>query len=552
MSARLPVFLLIGILAVAVAVRLYGLTYGLPYFYNADEAQVVLRALGMGTGDLNPHLFEWPASPLIYITFTLFGSYYVAGSLLGIFHSVQDFAERMVADPTVLFILARGFVAITGAASVYLNYLLGRLLFRSQIVGIVAALFLAVTPFHVELSETVRPDVPMILTIQLFLLACYLLWTRGHLRYYLLAGALIGLAVAFKYSAASTPPILLAAHSTRYKPGAFFRRLAHPWIGLGAAASILMFIVATPFSVLAFPEFARDFLHMPSYIRMEQPWAVPPVPSWLHLLTDTLPRTMSTVLAVFSALGFGWALYRRTPADVILLTGLLSIYVATALGRIVFPQYGLPFTPFLTLFAARAVVELLGRLSIAPQLRYGLLGLSIAVVVTQPLLQVAQQDYTRTQKDTRTVAKEWIEANVPAGAKVLMDGGRDFFTVSPPLSYSRSALARRMEEARKDGESGKARYWETLLQVSGHGGYDLYPIQGDMPHRTVPQIRQEGFQYVILSSDIQAPVITGEAIRWDPKADTLYRSLQREAVLIRTFVPAALQPGPTLWVYRIP
>jgi len=551
MSSRTAYVSLAAVLALALVVRFYGLTYGLPYLYNADETQVILRALGLGTGDLNPHFFHWPASPLIYASFAVFGAYYVVGAALGAFHSLQDFAQRVVADPSALVILVRGMVALGGTASVYMNYVLGRRLFGSHEVGLLGALFLAVAPLHTAWSHFALADAPMVLGIQIFLLACHLVWERGQLRYYLLAGAALGLATSLKYSGAMSFPALLAAHLARYGRSLSWRNKAHLWTGLAAAAAVVAFVVATPFSVLDFSEFRRDLSYITSYVYSGQPWATPTLPAGIDVVMTVLPQALGVALTIASLAGVAYALYRRSAADAILLAGLLSIYLTIALARTLFVQYALPLLPFLTLLAARAAVEAFGRLRTTPWLRCAIAGTGIVALVAQPFVQVARYDYSLTRTDTRTEAKAWIEASIPTGAKILMDGGRDFFTVSPPLRYSRAGVERRIREARRD-EPGRVRYWEMLLQTTETGGYDLYPIQGDMFHRTVPQLREEGFQYVLLSSDIHGGIMTGRALQWDPQADVLYRSLQQDAKLLKTFAQGHLQPGPTLWVYQIP
>ncbi|MBU9889857.1 MAG: hypothetical protein KTQ49_08335, partial [Candidatus Omnitrophica bacterium] len=56
-------FVLTGILALAFAVRAFGVPFGLPYLYHADEPVVVNHALAYGTGDLHPRFFNIP--PLV-------------------------------------------------------------------------------------------------------------------------------------------------------------------------------------------------------------------------------------------------------------------------------------------------------------------------------------------------------------------------------------------------------------------------------------------------------------------------------------------------------
>lgn len=84
--------LLVTILAVALAVRLIGISFGLPYVYYPDEAQIVNHAVAFGTGDLNPHYFIYP-SLFMYVLFIIYCLSYVIGSLAGAFASTGDFIE---------------------------------------------------------------------------------------------------------------------------------------------------------------------------------------------------------------------------------------------------------------------------------------------------------------------------------------------------------------------------------------------------------------------------------------------------------------------------
>ncbi len=78
------------IVGVGLALRLWGIGFGLPYFYNPDEGVPVTAALRMlHTGDLNPGFFHW-SSLLLYLNAAAFWLYYVFGALAGRFSSVQD------------------------------------------------------------------------------------------------------------------------------------------------------------------------------------------------------------------------------------------------------------------------------------------------------------------------------------------------------------------------------------------------------------------------------------------------------------------------------
>ena len=76
--------LLIGVLAVGLGLRVWGIRQGLPYAYNADEADhFVPRAVRMFTHGLNPHYFANPPA-FTYLLHFLFDAWY--GGRAGVFH----------------------------------------------------------------------------------------------------------------------------------------------------------------------------------------------------------------------------------------------------------------------------------------------------------------------------------------------------------------------------------------------------------------------------------------------------------------------------------
>ena len=64
--------LLIAVLALALALRLKGVTWGLPYsFVNSDESVVVPKAFAAARGHLDPQFFYYP-SLFFYLVAALF------------------------------------------------------------------------------------------------------------------------------------------------------------------------------------------------------------------------------------------------------------------------------------------------------------------------------------------------------------------------------------------------------------------------------------------------------------------------------------------------
>src|SRR5215510_2987789 len=139
------------ILVLALAVRLLGINYGLPYVYYSDEAVLVNPAAAFGTGDLNPHFFIYP-SLYMYVLSCIYGLTYTFGWLIGVFSSIDDFVRLFFNDATFFYLPGRLIAAFSGIGTVVLVYIFGQRAY-DQRVGLVAAAFLAFSVMHVEYSH---------------------------------------------------------------------------------------------------------------------------------------------------------------------------------------------------------------------------------------------------------------------------------------------------------------------------------------------------------------------------------------------------------------
>ena len=90
----------------ALALRLYGLRYGLPAVYNPDEVAIMSRALAFAKGDLNPHNFLYPT----FYFYALFAWEGLTALLAVATRSVASFGEfqrEFFLDPTRVFVAGR-------------------------------------------------------------------------------------------------------------------------------------------------------------------------------------------------------------------------------------------------------------------------------------------------------------------------------------------------------------------------------------------------------------------------------------------------------------
>src|SRR6185436_19115458 len=137
-QARLILF---AILVLALWLRLWGVTFGLPYDYQISEQMYVYAAQTMEGGGIEK------IRPL-------FGSYQIlmlaAHRLLAPVLASLDLGPRLAAtlqEPTVFNLLGRLISAVLGALTVLPMYWIGRRIWN-RVAGLLAALFLAVAYIH--------------------------------------------------------------------------------------------------------------------------------------------------------------------------------------------------------------------------------------------------------------------------------------------------------------------------------------------------------------------------------------------------------------------
>src|SRR5271166_1074554 len=220
---------LAAVLLGGLGLRLWGVGGGLPYVYNADEADhFVPRAVRMfEDASLNPHYFANPPA-FTYLLHYLFALWY--GGATGVVHAYA-------LHPAAVYTLARVAAALLGTAALWLLYATGARLF-GRAVGLLAAAIEAVAFLPVFYAHLALNDVPTLAPLTLSLLGTAGVLRRGRLRDHLIAGAGLGLACATKYTAGIVILPLAAAIAARYLGGetGAGRRALLGLLAAGAAA----------------------------------------------------------------------------------------------------------------------------------------------------------------------------------------------------------------------------------------------------------------------------------------------------------------------------
>lgn len=549
-SKRLGLSLsLTAILILALGLRLWGIRFGLPYAYHFDEPTYVSAALNLGAGIIgrqpNPTGFS-------NILFGEYVTYFVVGRLSGLFASVADFERAYRADPSLFLLMGRLIGAVLGTLNVLVVYWLGRTA-PNQLVGWLAALLLAVAFLHVRDSHYAVPDLAMAFFVSLAVLFCVLALRRCDRRYRYLAAAAGGFAIATKWSAWPVViPLALAifhsrhapdetARASRFNPRVFSSLI--PFVGGFLLGGFQLLLQPATYLNYALHEWQAGEAGGFGI------WQVDTVPGWLFYL-KTLSYGLGLALLALAILGFlarlVSVLRTRDRVSLLLLSFPLLYYLLMGSTRHYFARYALPLVPFMALFAAEAAVAVADWVKArwGAKLGWGLMAALAMVASAQPLAYSIRHGVLLTRQDTRTLAKYWIEANIPEGSKIAVD----WPVHGPPLSTPEKAVP----------------CSEKVYDVTTVGGTGL----ADHP---IAWYREQGFDYLIASSFIyNIPLVYPQR---DAERRAFYASLEQELELVQEFRPndsdteppfifdeiygpaislwQRERPGPTIKVYRI-
>lgn len=414
---------LAGVLLVTLALRLWGIAFGLPYLYHPDEPGYVSIVQNIfKTGDLNPHFFNYP-SLFFYLNALAYVPYYLAGKLIGTFGSVADIAGPILliggSGKTALpstFLLGRGLSVTFGVAAVVLTFHMGRQITGRTAVGVLAALFLAFSPTHIANSRFVAPDVFLTFFVLLAAWLAFRVYASGRTTDYLLAGAAIGLVGSTKYNGVIIAVVLLTAHFLRHG----FKGLTEWRLYLAPAAAAVAFLATTPFALL-------DPIHFLEGVRIEAQHYATGHPggtgSTLLWYLDYLWNTEGPAILV-SALAIVWGICRRSKPIWLLAVYPVTYFTFISMFVVHNDRTLLPLLPFLFLLAAAALVSLYGWARTQAHMRGAWIGAFIVLILLSlalPLTRALADNVRLTTPNSLETARVWIERNAPPGAHFAVE-----------------------------------------------------------------------------------------------------------------------------------
>lgn len=408
-----PIAAAVAIAALALALRVCGLHWGLPdslhsYSYHPDEFLIVGSALEVLRSGL-PSLYNYPS----------FDIYLTAGFIsvaIGCGASIE----------AGLYLAGRLATALMGTAAVGVSYWAGRTLFGGW-AGLTAALLLCIAPLHAQHSHFATVDVPSTVFVAAALGFAGLVLQRGSLRDYLLAGAMSGLAAGTKYNAGLVILSAVAAHLFRRAPRLWSGRF---WATLGCALGA--FVISTPGVVLRWPAFVYGLGYELRHSALGHGLVFAGTGSgFVYTFASSLWYGLGPALALMAVAAVVYAVWTRERPALVVLAFAAPYYVLISLSEVRFARYSLPLFPALAMLSGWAVVGWMGS---SRRMARGAAVASVIVVLALTLAYALSLVSVFAGPDPRNVAARWVLGNVPRGSRIGVLEVPWFY--SPPLSKS--------------------------------------------------------------------------------------------------------------------
>ena len=430
-KAALPLLLVL-----ALAMRLYGINWDGGFLFHPDE-----RAILMNTNDL-----AWPSITNLGVLFNIDGSplnprWFPYGSFP---LYVLKFVDALISPFNDLGLVGlsrvgRTLSALADVATIYVVYLLARKLFDRR-VGLLAATFTTLAVIHIQLSHFFAVDTFQTLFAVTSVYFMVRVALEGRLRYSLLAGVFVALALATKVSSMPLLAPLVMAHvfsALRQAPIASISSVRVPsewWVAgrrlLYAGLTVAgVFFIAEPYAILDFDRFWADVTEQSEMVRRirDYPYTRQYVDTtaYIYQIKQLALFGLGLPLGLIAWTGLGYGVYaaikRRSAVVGVVLFFVVPSFFITGSFDVKFLRYMLPITPFLLILGSGMLVAGLDGIRAR---RSGLAPLALASiggVVALTAFYAFSYLTIYSSPHTAVRASTWLNANAPEGSLILKE-----------------------------------------------------------------------------------------------------------------------------------
>ncbi|NIV92443.1 phospholipid carrier-dependent glycosyltransferase [candidate division KSB1 bacterium] len=565
-SERLTRKYFLTIISLGFILRFVGIWYGLPDLYNSDEPFNVANALSYGTKkSLEPTYFVYPTL-YSYFLFAVYSLYFLVGKAIGVFESALDFGVSYFLDPTGLFFVGRLASVLLGAATIFFVYKIGRRYFSDQ-VGLLSAIMLTLSYTHADRSHWIllEPAVGFMCGLSLYLM--FRFSETKSIKWNAMASLVCGLAISTKYNAGFIVVPLLVVIVTAFK-----HRASTLFLNLALSFLLILggFLLGTPYWVSSFSSFWADLRYTMAHVGAGMAGhlsAIPLIwPLWELSFQDW-------TVGILMVAGLIYAFFQKDKKQLLLLMFVLPTLLLVGVWNRAGIHYIMPIFPALAVLGAVFLNDIFNQIR-NKHFRVAL----ITVLMFPAFYKIAYQDIRLTQPDTRTIAKKWIESNIPHGSSIAYEN----YVYGPNLFDARRFL-------RNESESGvlPTELKERLLQEQNlRPSYLLINLRKDFKSRIsseqnhdtrsrrnryirqlldnrlpkLSSVKKAGISYLLASSDNYARYFEGTSPEKGTALWLAYQNGKRfyenvfnspDLALLKEFRPTKWNLGPIIRIYKL-
>ncbi len=402
--------LMIGILLLAAILRFQGIFWGIPTFdplvhgYHPDEPKII-----QGAYSFPHHLLT--NTDLRFPTFY----HYFLGTLsipVKLIFKVNEWPFD--AYQIYVAIFGRFMSILLGLGSIFLTFVLAKRLYNEK-VGLLSALFLSLSLYHVQNSAWATLDVPNAFFFMLTLCFAFKMYEDPTPKFYFLTGVSLGILVGTKYNGVIALVTILILHYCRAfrsekKPSDIFQASLSKnlWILLLSAG--VVFLLTTPGIILkptAFIDSVSEQLNLDTGRKYRLVFGFSiflPIIKNFTIATDPF-------LSVLMILGLIYPFRKRWDREIPILAPLILFLIS--FGGLT-SRHLIAVLPLTSILGAHAVFHLYEKNRfLSKPVWVFLLTLWIIFAIAYNSAGILLR-----KDDTRTKAAYYIEENIPNGATI--------------------------------------------------------------------------------------------------------------------------------------
>lgn len=425
MSFRKNTLIICAILLVYILLSVYGIQWGLPDRWNADEEVartlrlIHLKSIFAVVNTTHPQLYNFVlAIPLAFYLIILKLANYPLQTVISA--ASKSWIHLSVVDPefaTVVYIIARSFSAILGLGTIILTYLIAKLLYNKK-VGLFSAAILSLSLGLVEISHFAKHTA---LVLPLVLLVIYLcikgLKQGGFERYFLYASFVSGLAISTKYDGGLSLMILISSYIIWFR--------TNKKIVVGSKKLIFFSVILVILGFLfGWPAFLKNLsLYINNVMGNFPHFSFSLIP----ILAKKIYFNIRHIIVMFG-LPMGIFVYagilhfivsfKKHSYGLIFASMLVPYFLLNVIYFIEYPGAStkllIQAVPILSIFAACAIDNFLNSAGFVKILNR----VVISVVFLLTFIYTFRADMLFAYKDTRYESSKWILNNIPITATI--------------------------------------------------------------------------------------------------------------------------------------